>query len=125
MAVIKKFVVSLALVGLVVLGPVACSKPTLQGVYVADFSTSPDPTIALAGKLQKLSLRFEDGNVSMETIALGQSETARKNAVFRGDRIILSDPDDGGQAKWVMVIKDADTLVCQTCPRGMPRIWKK
>lgn len=122
---IRKLIVGLGLLSIVLLGAVACSKPTVQGVYVADFSTSPDPTIALAGKLQTLSLRFEDGSVSMETVALGQSETAKKDAVFRGKKIILSDPDDGSQPKWVMVIKDPDTLVCETCPEGMPKIWKK
>lgn len=117
--------VEVLVLGVLLLGLTGCSKPSLDGVYLADFSTSDDPNVALAGKLQNLSLHFQGDSVSMEMSAMGQSEAAKRRADYRDDEAILTDPADSSNPKWVMLIKDEHTLECKVCPKGMPRIWRK
>jgi hypothetical protein len=103
----------------------ACSAPNVRGVYVADFSTSQDPNVAMAGKLQRLSLKFDGKQVNLQVEALGQTQTAQKDAKFEGNKIVLSDPSARSEPRWVMLIKNEDTLECDSCPKGMPRLWRK
>ncbi len=103
----------------------ACSsKP--EGTYVADFSSSNDPNVALASALMKLSITFDqDHQASMEIEALGNSEKVKVDTVYDGDRIVLTKPDDPKKEKLVLTAEDENTLKCEACPEGMPSVWKK
>jgi len=109
----------------VLLALAACSTPNVRGVYVADFSTSQDPNVVMAGKLQRLSLAFNGKRVNLQVEALGQTQTAKKDVEFKGKKIVLSDPSARSEPSWVMMIKNEDTLECESCPKGMPRLWRK
>ncbi len=103
----------------------ACSsKP--EGTYVADFSSSNNPNVALASALMKMSLTFDqDHQAIMEIEALGNSEKVKVDSVYDGDRVVLTRPHDPKKEKFVFAIKDESTLKCEKCPEGMPSVWKK
>jgi len=121
---IKRFLAPVLLAS-VLLTLAACSAPNVRGVYVADFSTSQDPNVAMAGKLQRLSLKFNGKRANLQVEALGQTQTAEKDVEFKGKKVVLSDPSARSEPSWVMLIKNEDTLECESCPKGMPRLWRK
>lgn len=120
-----KRLLALLLSASVLLALAACSAPNVRGVYVADFSTSQDPNVAMAGKLQRLSLKFNDKRASLQVEALGQTQTAEKDVEYKGKKVILTDPSARSEPRWIMSIESKDTLECESCPKGMPRLWRK
>jgi hypothetical protein len=122
--VIKKLVPKSTLAAMLLVTAAACAKSPVEGVYYADFASSKNPDVALAAKLEKMSLNVKGQQVTMEVSAMGKRRQLATEARLDGKKITVAvkEPE---QETLVLVVKDERTLECIACSEGMPTIWKK
>lgn len=106
----------------------ACGGEQLpQGQYRADFASSENPDVKLAGKLMDMSLEFQQDAAYLHISALGATADMDVQASKQGDRILVTQPAQGDfkEHRLELEVQDGATLRCTVCPRGLPQRWVK
>lgn len=113
---------------------VSCSGSTIEGAYVADFSSYKDPTVKRTGQLFKnynmsVILTVYKKKALIDIKGMGINKHEKINIEHLGNRVKIIFPEaDEKQAKRKVVeftYKDANTIICRRCPPKMPVIWRK
>jgi len=113
---------------------ISCSGSTIEGAYVADFTSYKDPTVKRTGQLFKdyqmsVVLTIYKKKAKIDIKGMGINKHEQLNIQHFGNRIKIVFPQSGKKSGSNKVAeftyKDANTIVCFRCPEKMPIIWRK